>query len=143
LRGGSFSRESQAVFGFKQAKRSGSICPVLLSATSSIPPFAQRLELPLQAIVNALAGLAQMTACHVLSSLVDTLEFGWIVHSASSSLAEREGRAVLAANADLPQGNLLLSALCVRLHVLWLSFKNFELLPDHDLVLGEVLVITS
>ena len=82
-----------------------------------------------------------MTPGHVLRRLVNPLQLGRIVDGPPAAHAEGQGAAVATAQTDLSEEDLLLAALRVGLDVFGGGFKEFEVLSDEDLVVGELFVI--
>ena len=78
--------KAQAVGVLKDAQDADTIRPVLLAATSRRFTIAEFDELSSNVSRDMLTVLAQMTACHVLRSLVETVQFGGIIYSPTSSM---------------------------------------------------------
>ena len=84
-----------------------------------------------------------MTASHVLGGLVNAIQFGRIIDGPTAAGPQGISRTMPTPQTNLMQNDGFLAALCVGFDVFLGGFKEFELLSDENLVIGELFGVTG
>ena len=103
--------EVKKLITLNHSKSCNAVSPILLFSLCQCLPVTKDDQLLSKGVRNQLAMDTKMSTSNILSSLIETFEFGRVVHSPTSAMTGRDAATVSASNSDLIKDDRLLSTL--------------------------------